>query len=255
MAPEMAEHFYSRGRWVHATNGGVEWLFRVWIALGERLAAGPEEEAALAYLCDCHEHGGNGGRAFGLDPPPEALKAPERLRFLARLVAETAREVTREEHGLLSGLFDEIAWDRALRLRWLAKLADLYDFIGDAFPPGAAGLEPLVPDLPPQDQVRCRINRLLDRKGDMDRSVGSSNSPAPQERLALAEEILALLAQEEPDRWVGSLISALQVERSGLLGASGERERQKSALREALAAEPDEETRELIHEMVQALDR
>ncbi|MCU0493496.1 MAG: hypothetical protein MUD01_18065, partial [Chloroflexaceae bacterium] len=192
----MAEHFNGSTHTVHFSNSAAESLLRAWVMLGERLAPSAEQAAVVAFLRQrLHAHAA-GWRAFSLAPPPPELAPPAHLRCLAQIIAAVAADLAREQPN---PALTEVASNRDVRLSWLARMLDLYEFVGQALPADSAALAPLTLPLSPHDQRSCMLYRLENRRVAEERALHQQANPdQTRQLLALTDEIVALLAQEEP---------------------------------------------------------
>ncbi len=245
----MAECFNGRSYTVYASNGVGEEMFRAWITLAERMTDDDDRNAVLAFLRNQMDRG-DGWRAFDLDPPPAPIASPQRLRRLAKIVADFAVELTRDHPD---PSLTEINWDRELQMKWLANMLDFYELIGEAIAgrsDSLDSLEPILSSLKLRDQVNCRLHRLANRKYELKRRPRLALDLGEIKcLLGLIDQELALFARE-----VARFIANRHSERAELLEDLGDLRGQLAALKMSAAAEPDPEVKLLTEEVIAALE-
>lgn len=175
------EIFDGKTRRVKLSGGATYELWKALTAIGKRGPDTDDLRSVLKFIAEQMNHSTETGRGFSLCPPPTELSAPGRLRCFAGLLASFLWELARETPD---PSLTDIAWNRDLRMIWLANLSDLYRLIGEAMPPGGQP-GPLDLELSPQDAREVEVKRLVRRKEDAD---------DPQSSFELTERILELLS-------------------------------------------------------------
>ena len=118
----MAEHFDGIEHTVHFSSAGGECLLHALIKIGERFTATEDSIAVSQFLCDSLNN--PAGVAFSLNPPPEEIAAPIRLRCLAALLYAFVQELSQETPD---PTLCDITWDCELRLKWAARVMMLHE--------------------------------------------------------------------------------------------------------------------------------
>lgn len=247
----MAACFHGRDHSVYTTNAGFIELMRALITLGERLPQTPDLVAILTFLRECFEIGFSGCGGFDFNPPPEPISTPGRLHGLAQLVMAFAVEVSQEQPD---PTLAEIRWNRELRIRWLAKLFDLYEIINSALEPNVTSLKPLELNLSLQDQADCELQRLINKKNELKlRTRSAFFKPKPQVLLEQIDRMLVLVEQDKLFDIEKLSKSMLYIERAELLSSLGDKYGELAAWQQAALSESDVETRSILEEIVAEL--
>jgi hypothetical protein len=128
-----------------------------------------------------------GFRAWSFNPPPPQITEAACIRLLAELVAECASQLGRERGP--SDLWQETDWvwgdDRCSR--WLPRLLDLHDIIGEAMPAGSEPLPPVRLHLRVHEQAIVDAERVRRRL-----SFASGHGDPAAERAAVLSQADAL---------------------------------------------------------------
>lgn len=247
----MAACFHGRDHSVYTTNGGFIELMRALITLGECMPQTPDLITILTFLRKCFEIGFSGCGGFDFNPPPEPIATPERLHSLAQLVMAFAVEVSQEQPD---PTLAQINWNRELRIRWLAKLFDLYEIINLAIEPNVTLVKRLELNLSLQDQADCELERLINKKEELKRrNRAGCFKPNPQ---VLLEQIDRMLVLAEEDKFLETKKlskSTLYIERADLLRSLGDKYGELTAWQQAVLSESDVETRSILEEIVAEL--
>jgi hypothetical protein len=238
----MAEHFRGKNLTIHFTNGGGESLFRMWVAVAEKLILEPEMEDVTDYLHYCLEECCDGTRAFDFAPPPPALESPANLFCLSKIVEFCVRELAKDSPDI--AIADcGCNWDKELRLSWLSKMLDLHEMIRDAFPSNLPSLEPIKITLPHEDEIAVKIPQLFRRKAELN-SRRHGTLPTLAEELQIINQIIALNLQLTPPG--ANQLLYLYGEQSSLLADLGRHEEALESLYHALKYETDPELQNLL---------
>lgn len=114
---------------VFFTNGGGEDLYAAWTTLAARQPESPARERLLAYL-DRHH-------LFSLDfTAPEWMDLDEDARRLfGTVVGQAIAEVAKLQPE--EGLFPVVVWSDELRMKWLARLIEIFAMVSSSPLPAA----------------------------------------------------------------------------------------------------------------------
>lgn len=241
----MSESFV-RGAWyVSFSSGAFETLLGALVILGERTGIERTEEGreTIAFVRDRLARK-LGARAFRLEPVVAELAVPARLRTLAMLVGEFAHDLARAQPDRT---LTDIAWDRDLRLSWLARVELLHEMLADALPKDE-GAAPLVLELDDATAAEVDAERLL----HVHRMV--KRGP-PAEAIAHIDRALALLASAGATRRRAHTVVQLLGDKADLLVKTGERRRAAEALVEAARLSNDPQVAQALLDYAAALER
>ncbi len=247
----MAEHFCGSDYSVHFSNGACEELFWAWVRLLERERLDREGTALLAFLRSRLGRA-DGGRGFGLDPPPPEIAASGRLPLLAGVIERFAAELCREKPD--STLTDVIDWDRELQINWLAKLIDLHELVCLAIENASDRPEKFVLDLPAEDRNECELARLLNRRSDRERRAKQSATPVTvDETIARLDELLDAASHCRLSRDIRITIAALFSDRASAKLQSGNADEAIADLRQSAGIDPVAKTRQMTLDTIEEL--
>ncbi len=241
----MSECFV-RGAWhVSFSNGALESLLGALVILGERMGIARTEggREAMAFVRERLARK-PGARAFKLEPVTAELADPARLRALAVLVGEFAHDVARAQPDRA---LTDIAWDRDLRLSWLARVELLHEMIADALPKDE-GAAPLLLELDDATAAEVDAERLLHTYRIVKRGP-------PADAIAHIDRALALLATAGATRRRAQTVVQLIGDKADLLVKTGERKRAAQVLVEAARLSSDPEVAQAMLDYAASLDR
>ncbi len=253
------QRFEGHQFYVKLSTGATYQLYGALISLANRRAPEDDLSGVSAFLASRRNAKHQSGEGFSLVSPPPEIASRERLRLLAELLGELARELCQEEPD---GSLCDISWDRERRLHWLTFALDLRQLVLDSA--GGLAAEPLALPLSPTDQLRCDLERTMWKLTILIRSTRRHEPGAPLDNGAIdrldpekalpvlgrAIELCSALPEADPAR---ARLAWLHHARGELLAAQGERQAAAIALRTAASYESDVELREVLLEMAQLL--
>ncbi len=231
------ERFSFGGRVVKLSSGATEALYSAIVVLGERHGGTSDELAVVAHF---REALGGPVRAFGLDPVEEELRAPTRLRFLAKLIALFAHHLAEAPDARLT----DISWDRELRMSWLANVTELHQMLVEREP----SIEPLALHLEPEARAQVEANRATNAY------ARARRQGAVPESLAAIDQALAALELAPSDEGRKHRVWSLLSAKADLLEQSGALREAAVVLRASAAHTDDAELKQLTLEAADELD-
>lgn len=193
----MAEIFRGRNHTVYISNGGGGELLKILIEISMKIRTTPHLRMVRAFLTQ-QLNKGNGGRAFSLDPNfyfPNLFSNVDNLKALSVVIADVGHELTQSNPDLNW----DILCNRKFRLKWLAKVIELYEIVNDLIVYRSGEITALPMYLDEEDTALFRYYLISDyynetcKRQPIDKLDEKWNINAEHDKLIFLNELISII--------------------------------------------------------------